>query len=256
MENRDFKLVSDFKAMGDQPKAISQMAEGVMKNKPYQTLLGATGTGKTFSMASIIEKVNKPALVLTHNKTLAAQLYTEFKEFFPENAVSFFISYYDYYQPEAYIAKTDTYIEKEATINEEIEKFRHAATHNLLTRSDSLIIATVSCIYGIGSPEDYIDLKITLKVGDEVPRDKILRKLTDIQYRRSHNEFKQGMYHVLGDVVEIFPPSSDTVYRVEFFGDEIEAISEVDSFTGELYNELSEITLFPAKHSVTTEEKI
>ncbi len=254
--SKEFKLVSEFKPMGDQPEAIDYLCKGLEKNKPFQTLIGATGTGKTFTMANVVAQTQRPTLVLTHNKTLAAQLCAEFQEFFPENAVSYFVSYYDYYQPEAYMPKTDTYIEKEATINEEIEKFRHAATHNLLTRRDTLIVATVSCIYGLGSPQDYIDLAITLKAGTEVSRNKLLRQLTDIQYTRSGADFKQGMFHVLGDTIEIFPPSSDSVYRVEFFGDEIEAISEVDSFTGELFEELEEVKIFPAKHSVTTEAKI
>lgn len=256
MSEKAFKIVSEFSPTGDQPQAIDYLVDGIKKKKPYQTLLGATGTGKTFTMACVVEKLNRPTLVLTHNKTLAAQLCAEFQEFFPENAVSFFVSYYDYYQPEAYMPRTDTYIEKEATINEEIEKFRHAATHNLLTRRDTLIVSTVSCIYGIGSPEDFLALSIELKVGQEIARDKLLRRLSDIQFKRSGNDFKQGMFHVLGDTVEIFPPSADTVYRVEFFGDEIEKISEVDSFTGELLEELEEIKLFPAKHAITTQEKI
>jgi len=207
-------------------------------------------------MAKVVEQLQKPTLVLAHNKTLAAQLCSEFREFFPDNAVSYFVSYYDYYQPEAYLPATDTYIEKDASINEEIEKFRHAATANLLTRKDVLIVASVSCIYGLGDVEDYSKLAIHLKVGETISRDKLLRRLTDIQYVRSNIEFKNGMFHVLGDTVEIFPPDRDTVFRLEFFGDEIDAISEVESFTGEVIHELKNLDIFPAKHDVTTPEKI
>src|SRR5207245_1970273 len=200
----------------------------------HQTLLGATGTGKTFTMANIVQQVQRPTLVLAHNKTLAAQLCSEFQQFFPENAVSYFVSYYDYYQPEAYLPTTDTYIEKDASINEEIEKYRHAATFNLLTRRDVLIVASVSCIYGLGNVSDYEALAIKLERGQPIKRDQLLRRLTDIQYRRSGNDFKQGMYHALGDTVEIFPPGGDTVIRLEVPFDEIEVIQEVDCFTGEL----------------------
>ncbi|MBI5414137.1 excinuclease ABC subunit UvrB [Candidatus Peregrinibacteria bacterium] len=254
--SQKFKLVSPFEPSGDQPKAIEKLIKGLHAGTKLQTLLGATGTGKTFTMANVIQEIQKPTLVLSHNKTLAAQLCNEFRQFFPENAVSYFVSYYDYYQPEAYIARTDTYIEKEATINEEIDKFRHAATYNLLTRKDVIIVASVSCIYGLGDVESYESLAITITVGDQVKRDKLLRKLTDIQYRRSSLEFKQGMFHVMGDMVEIFPPSADTVFRIDLFGDDVEAITEVDSFTGELINTLEEVTIFPAKHDVTTREKI
>ncbi len=256
MISKPFELVSPFQPTGDQPKAIAGLLKGIKKGKRFQTLLGATGTGKTFTMANVIAEVQKPTLILSHNKTLAAQLCNEFRTFFPNNAVCYFVSYYDYYQPEAYIAKTDTYIEKESTINEEINKFRHAATYNLLTRRDVIIVASVSCIYGLGDVESYESLAITLKVGAEMKRDKLLRRLVDIQYHRSSTDFKQGMFHAMGDMVEIFPPSADTVFRVEFFGDEIERISEVDSFTGELLNTLSEVTVFPAKHDVTSREKI
>jgi len=255
-KDHKFKLVSDFKPMGDQPTAIAQLLKGLEDNKRFQTLLGATGTGKTYVMAQLVEKIQKPTIVLAHNKTLAAQLFSEFQSFFPENAISYFVSYYDYYQPEAYIAHTDTYIEKDAQINEEIEKYRHRATMNLLTRPDTLIVSSVSCIYGLGNPGDYDALKITLKVGEQRQRDKLLRHLTDLQYSRSNMEFKNGMFHVLGDVVEIFSPGMDSVYRIDFFGDEIESITEVEHFTGEVIAELSEITIFPAKHDVTTEEKI
>ena len=218
--------------------------------------MGVTGSGKTFSMANIVQQVQKPTLVLAHNKTLAAQLCSEFQEFFPDNAVSYFVSYYDYYQPEAYLPATDTYIEKDSSINEEIDKLRHAATHNLLTRKDVLIVASVSAIYGLGDVSMYENLAVELKVGDMVKRDKLLRKLTDLQYSRSHLEFKQGMFHVLGDTVEIFPPSSDNVYRIEFFGDDLDAISEADSFTGEIIQEMQSVKIFPAKHNVTTQEAV
>lgn len=255
-KNIPFKLVSPFQPTGDQPAAIKKLIKGLEAKEKHQTLLGATGTGKTFTIANIVQQVQRPTLVLAHNKTLAAQLCNEFQMFFPENAVSYFVSYYDYYQPEAYLPTTDTYIEKDASINEEIEKFRHAATFNLLTRRDVLIVASVSCIYGLGNVEDYEALAIKIERGQKVQRDQLLRKLTDIQYRRSGNDFKQGMYHVLGDTVEIFPPGGDTVIRVECPFDEIEIIQEVDCFTGELLNELQEIMIFPAAHNVTTKEKI
>ncbi len=251
-----FVLKSDMTPKGDQPEAIKKLISGIKKGERFQTLLGVTGSGKTYTMAKVVEAMQRPTLVLAHNKTLAAQLCSEFREFFPDNAVSYFVSYYDYYQPEAYLPATDTYIEKDASINEEIEKFRHAATMNLLTRRDVLIVASVSCIYGLGSVEDYRNLAQTIKVGDTIVRDKFLRKLTDIQYTRSSMEFKNGMFHVLGDTVEVFPPDRDTVFRFEFFGDEVEAISEVEEFTGEVLHELNSITIFPAKHDVTTEEKI
>lgn len=251
-----FILESNYKPTGDQPQAIKKLVEKVKKGDRFMTLLGATGTGKTFTIANVINQVQRPTLVVAHNKTLAAQLCSEFQEFFPHNAVNYFVSYYDYYQPEAYVAATDTYIEKDAAINEEINKFRHAATVSLLTRRDVIIVATVSCIYGLGSVDDYMSVSMTLKVGEDRKRDKILRHLTDMQYTRSRLEFKQGMFHVLGDVVEIFPPSSDNIYSIEFFGDEIERITECDSFTGEILAELSEVQIFPAKHDVTTKEKI
>ncbi len=256
IQNKPFKLVSPFQPTGDQPQAIEQLVKGVNKGEKHQTLLGATGTGKTFTIANIVQQVQRPTLVLAHNKTLAAQLCNEFQQFFPENAVSYFVSYYDYYQPEAYMPTTDTYIEKDASINEEIEKFRHAATFNLLTRKDVLIVASVSCIYGLGNVSDYEALAITLKRGMPVKRDTLLRRLTDIQYRRSGSDFKQGMVHVLGDTVEVFPPAGDTVIRMEMPFDEIETIQEVDCFTGELLQELQEVTIFPAAHNVTTKEKI
>ena len=251
-----FTLESAFKPTGDQPKAISQLVNGVNDGLRHQVLLGATGTGKTFTMANIVQEVQRPTLVLVHNKTLAAQLCSEFQSFFPNNAVSYFVSYYDYYQPEAYMPASDTYIEKDASINDEINKYRHAATYNLLTRKDVLIVASVSCIYGLGDVSDYEALAINLKVGEPVQRDKLLRRLTDIQYTRSGMEFKQGMVHVLGDTIEVFPPSSDTVFRMEMPFDEIENIQEVDSFTGEVVQNLQEVTIFPASHNVTSQEKI
>jgi len=251
-----FALEAAFEPRGDQPAAIKQLCKGLSDDKRHQIMLGATGTGKTFTMANIIQEVQRPTLVLAHNKTLAAQLCSEFQGFFPNNAVSYFVSYYDYYQPEAYLPGSDTYIEKDASINDEIAKYRHAATYNLLTRRDVLIVASVSCIYGLGNVDDYEALSITIKKGDPVQRDKLLRRLTDIQYRRSSIEFKQGMFHVLGDTVEIFPPGGDTVFRIELPFDEIETIQEVDSFTGELIADLNEISIFPAAHNVTTQEKI
>ncbi|MFH0770066.1 MAG: excinuclease ABC subunit UvrB [Candidatus Peregrinibacteria bacterium] len=255
-KDKPFRLVAPFKPTGDQPMAIKKLIAGLKKGERHQTLLGATGTGKTFTMANIVAELNRPTLVLAHNKTLAAQLCSEFKLFFPDNAVSYFVSYYDYYQPEAYLPATDTYIEKDASINEEIEKFRHAATMNLLTRRDVLIVASVSCIYGLGSVSDYEALAIALKRGDAIQRDQFLRRLTDIQYRRSGIEFKQGMFHVLGDTVEVFPPGGETVIRFEMPFNEVETIAEVDGFTGELIQDIEHATIFPASHQVTTKEKI
>ncbi|MDD4319869.1 MAG: excinuclease ABC subunit UvrB [Candidatus Peribacteraceae bacterium] len=251
-----FRLTAPFKPTGDQPAAIKKLVEGANRGEKHQTLLGATGTGKTFTMANIVQQVQRPTLVLAHNKTLAAQLCNEFQLFFPDNAVSYFVSYYDYYQPEAYLPTTDTYIEKDASINEEIEKFRHAATYNLLTRRDVLIVASVSCIYGLGDVEDYEALAIKLERGQPIKRDHLLRRLTDIQYRRAGMDFKQGMFHVLGDTVEIFPPAGDTAIRLEVPFDEIETIQEVDSFTGEVLQELQDVMIFPASHNVTSKEKI
>lgn len=255
-EQKPFKLVAPFQPTGDQPRAIEKLIAGVQQGEKHQTLLGATGTGKTFTMANIVAAVQRPTLVIAHNKTLAAQLCSEFQSFFPDNAISYFVSYYDYYQPEAYIPHTDTYIEKDASINEEIAKFRHAATFNLLTRRDVLIVASVSCIYGLGNVEDYEALALHLERRMPIQRNTLLRRLTDMQYRRSHMEFKQGMFHVLGDTIEIFPPGADTVVRVEMPFDEIETIQEVDSFTEELIQNLQEVTVFPASHNVTTKEKI
>src|SRR3989338_6658091 len=251
-----FKLRSDYSPTGDQPAAIAKLTKGLQEKQKHQTLLGVTGSGKTFTMANVINNVQRPTLVLSHNKTLAAQLYNEFRLFFPNNAVHYFVSYYDYYQPEAYNPRTDTYIEKDSAINEEINKFRHAATAHLLTRRDVIIVASVSCIYGLGSPDEYKNLSLEIKVGEDRKRDKLLRHLTDLQYVRSSTDFKQGMFHVLGDVVEIFPPGQDTIYRLEFFGDDIEKIVEADCFTGEVLHEMESIHVFPAKHDVTTRERI
>jgi len=256
MKNKAFELKSGMTPKGDQPRAIEQLVRGLKENKHNQVLLGATGTGKTFTIANVIAETQRPALVLAHNKTLAAQICSELKEMFPDNAVHYFVSYYDYYQPEAYIAHSDTYIEKDAQINDEINKYRHAATASLLTRRDTIIVASVSCIYGLGSPQEYLDMRIELKAGEDVKRDALLRKLTDLQYTRSKMEFKQGMFHVLGDVLEIFPPGGDTAVRLEFWGDTIDKITEIDPFTGEVVGESDEVVIFPAKHAVTTDEKI
>ena len=254
--HKKFNLQSEFKPTGDQPEAINKLVKGINRDEKHQVLLGATGTGKTFVMANIVQKVQKPTLVIAHNKTLTAQLCSEFQEFFPDNAVSYFVSYYDYYQPEAYMPSTDTYIEKDSSINEEIDKFRHQATKNLLTRNDVLIVASVSCIYGLGSVEEYGNVSVEVEKGGNYKRDKLLRHLTDIQYTRSQLEFRRGMFHVLGDTIEVYPPSGDTIYRLEFFGDELERITEADAFTGEELEELESIKIFPAKHDVTTEERI
>ncbi|MFA4815472.1 MAG: excinuclease ABC subunit UvrB [Candidatus Gracilibacteria bacterium] len=256
MLQKKFKLSTEMTPKGDQPRAIEQLVKGLEKGLHNQVLLGATGTGKTFTIGNVIERVQRPTLVLAHNKTLAAQLCTELKEMFPENSVCYFVSYYDYYQPEAYLPSTDTYIEKDAQINDEINKYRHKATESLLTRRDTIVVASVSCIYGLGSPEEYLEMRIEVKPGDCVQRDALLRQLTDLQYARAAMDFKQGMFHVLGDVLEIFPPGGDTALRLEFWDDEIERISEVDPFTGEVLGELDEVAIFPAKHTVTTEEKI
>ena len=252
-----FQIVSDYKPTGDQPEAIRQLSEGVNAGNPHQTLLGVTGSGKTFTAANVIQQVNKPTLVLSHNKTLAAQLYSEFKQFFPDNAVEYFVSYYDYYQPEAYLPTTGTYIEKDLAINDEIEKLRLSTTSSLLSgRRDVIVVSSVSCIYGLGSVDEYEKFSIEIKVGEDRKRDKLLRQLTDIQYTRSQIEFKQGMFHVLGDTIEIFPPDRDTIFRLEFFGDELERLTECDSFTGEEIRELESIKIFPAKHDITSREKI
>ena len=252
----DFKIVSDLKPTGDQPAAIQQLVSGLTEGKRFQTLLGVTGSGKTFTMANVIEHVNRPTIVLAHNKTLAAQLYAEFKEFFPSNAVEYFVSYYDYYQPEAYVPRTDTFIEKDADINEEIDKLRHAATRALLTRRDVIIVASVSCIYGLGSPEEYAQTLVSLRRGVQARRDKIVRHLIDIQYDRNDMTLVRGSFRVRGDTLEIFPAYEDIALRVEFFGDEVERIVEVDPLTGELLVERLEVDIYPAKHFVTTEDKL
>jgi len=253
--NRKFELVSDFQPQGDQPKAIEQLVEGVRNGKKYQTLLGATGTGKTFTIAQTIAKLNRPTLIIAHNKTLAAQLCSEFKEFFPNNAVEYFVSYYDYYQPEAYVPATDLFIEKDASINDEIDKLRHSATSALFERRDVIIVASVSCIYGLGSPAEYRDLVLSLRVGMERPRNEILHKLVDIQYQRNDINFTRGTFRVRGDVVEIFPASTtERAIRVELFGDEIERILEIDVLTGEIVGEREHVAIYPASHFVTHEE--
>ncbi len=251
-----FRLVSDFKATGDQPEAIEGLVRGLVAGHKQQTLLGVTGSGKTFAMASVIERVQRPTLVLAHNKTLAAQLYSEFREFFPENAVEYFVSYYDYYQPEAYIAQTDTYIEKDSSINDDIDRLRHAATHALFTRRDVIIVASVSCIYSLGAPEEYNDVTVALKKGETRKRDKVLRFLTEIHYERNDLNFTRGKFRVRGDTLEVFPAYAEIALRVEFWGDEVERIVEVDPLTGEILAEQDEVTIFPAKHFVTTQERL
>ncbi len=251
-----FKLVSDFQPTGDQPQAIEKLVEGIRKGYKHQTLLGATGTGKTYVMANIIERVQRPTLVMCHNKTLAAQLYAEFKEFFPHNAVEYFVSYYDYYQPEAYVPQHDLYIEKDASINEEIDRLRLAATSALFSRRDVIIVASVSCIYGIGDPEEYGKVVINLHRGQVRKRDKVLRHLVDIHYERNDVDFARGRFRVRGDTLEVFPAYSDLAYRVEFWGDEIDRITEIDPLTGEVLAEHQAIAIYPAKHFITPQEKL
>jgi len=255
--NQEFDLVSKYTPQGDQPAAIKELVEGIEKGKKIQTLLGATGTGKTFTVSNVIKEVKKPTLIIAHNKTLAGQLYSEFKEFFPHNAVEYFVSYYDYYQPEAYVPQTDTFIEKDASINDEIDKLRHSATSSLFERNDVIIVASVSCIYGLGSPEEYREMVVSLRTGMELERNQLLRRLVDIQYNRNDIDFKRGTFRVRGDVVEIFPASRDEhCIRIEFFGDEIDRIREVDALTGEILGERNHIAIFPASHFVTREEKM
>ncbi|NRG26515.1 excinuclease ABC subunit UvrB [Bacillus circulans] len=255
--SHDFELVSKYTPQGDQPEAIKKLVSGIQAGEKIQTLLGATGTGKTFTISNVIKEVKKPTLIIAHNKTLAGQLYSEFKEFFPNNAVEYFVSYYDYYQPEAYVPQTDTFIEKDASINDEIDKLRHSATSSLFERDDVIIIASVSCIYGLGSPEEYREMVVSLRTGMELERNQLLRKLVDIQYDRNDIDFKRGTFRVRGDVVEIFPASRDEhCIRVEFFGDEIDRIREVDALTGEILGERNHIAIFPASHFVTREEKM
>jgi excinuclease ABC subunit B len=252
----EFQVVSDFRPMGDQPQAIEKLVEGIKKGYKHQTLLGATGTGKTFVAAKIIEATQRPTLVLAHNKTLAAQLYQEFKDFFPNNAVEYFVSYYDYYQPEAYIPRTDLYIEKDADINEEIDKLRHAATRALFERRDVIIVASVSCIFGLGSPEEYGNIVLTLKRGETVPRNRVLRHLIDSHYTRNDQSLVRGTFRVRGDTLEIQPAYEEMGLRVEFWGDEIERILEFDPLTGEVLVERTEAHIYPAKHFITTDEKL
>lgn len=251
-----FQLVSEFAPTGDQPAAIEALVAGLNGGAKRQTLLGVTGSGKTFTMASIIERVQRPTLVLAHNKTLAAQLYSEFKEFFPNNAVEYFVSYYDYYQPEAYIPRTDTFIEKDSDINEEIDKLRHAATRSLLQRRDVVIIASVSCIYGLGSPEEYAQFVEQIKRGDHRNRDRILHRLVDMQYERNDMNFVRGKFRVRGDTLEVFPAYDETAVRIEFWGDEVERIVDVDPLTGEILAERTMVDIYPAKHFVTSEDKL
>jgi excinuclease ABC subunit B len=251
-----FHLKSDYKPLGDQPAAIAQLTKGVDDGLHHQTLLGVTGSGKTFSMANLIQNTQKPTLVLSHNKTLAAQLYTEFRNFFPENAVHYFVSYFDYYQPEAYIPRSDTYIEKDSQINEEIDRLRHAATDALLSRRDVIIVASVSCIYGIGSVEDYNGLSIPVTRGERKVRDKFLRQLTDIQYQRNDVDFHRSTFRVRGDVVDVYPASEELAYRIEFFGDEVERITKIDPLTGEILANLDNYKIFPGSHYVTPQDKL
>ncbi len=252
----EFKVEAPFQPTGDQPEAIAQLVEGIKNGSKMQTLLGVTGSGKTYTVAKIVEQVQKPTLVLAPNKTLAAQLYSEYKEFFPNNAVEYFVSYYDYYQPEAYIPRTDTYVEKESMVNEEIEKLRLSTTRSLFERHDVLIVASVSCIYGLGSPEEYGEVVLTVKVGEERRRNKILRHLTEIQYERNDANFIRGRFRVRGDVLEIFPAYEDVAVRIEFFGDEIERMTEIDPLTGEVLGQRQRLDIYPAKHWVTTQQRL
>ena len=251
-----FEIVSDFKMTGDQPQAVERLVEGLNKGYKQQTLLGVTGSGKTFTMANVVERAQRPTLVICHNKTLAAQLCSEFKDFFPNNAVEYFVSYYDYYQPEAYVPRTDTYIEKEVDINEEIDKLRHAATRSLFERRDVLIVASVSCIYGLGEPEEYHSFVASLKRGDNYDRQKLLRKLVDMQYERNDIDFTRGRFRIRGDTLEIQPSYEELALRIEFFGDDIDRIVEIDPLTGELLTELDSVDIYPAKHFVTSHDKL
>ena len=252
----DFQVVAPFQPTGDQPGAIHALTESLRSNNKYSTLLGVTGSGKTFTVAHVVQDIQRPTLVLAPNKTLAAQLYAEYKEFFPNNAVEYFVSYYDYYQPEAYIPRTDTYVEKESQVNEEIEKLRLSTTRSLFQRRDVLIVASVSCIYGLGSPEEYGEVVLTLKQGETRRRDRVLRHLTDIQYERNDQNFVRGKYRVRGDVLEIYPSYEDLAVRIEFFGDEIERMVEIDPLTGEILGQRSRLDIYPAKHWVTTQERL
>ncbi|NYB52879.1 MAG: excinuclease ABC subunit UvrB [Methanobacteriaceae archaeon] len=253
---REFELVSNYKPLGDQPKAIKSLSEGVLSGMKHQTLLGVTGSGKTFTMACVVQEVQKPTLVISHNKTLAAQLYEEFRELFPNNAVEYFVSYYDYYQPEAYVPQSDTYIDKEASINEEIDMMRHSTTQSLLSRDDVIVVASVSCIYGIGAPEDYGNLLLKLEIGQEIDREDILSKLVEMQYERNDVDFTRGKFRVRGDVVEIFPAQGKTAIRVELFGDMVDGLAFIDHVRGKVTSELDKVIIFPAKHFVTSPDKM
>ena len=253
----DFELVSKFEPAGDQPQAIEELVKQISSGQRHQTLLGATGTGKTYTMSQVIQRIGKPTLIIAHNKTLAGQLYSEFKEFFPNNRVEYFVSYYDYFQPEAYVPSTDTFIEKDASINDEIDQLRHSATSSLFEGDDVIVIASVSCIYGLGNPDEYRDLVVTIRTGMELDRKQFLRKLVDIQYSRNDIDFKRGTFRVRGDIVEVFPASKDEqCIRVEFFGDEIDRIREIDYLTGEVYAEREHLSIFPASHFVTRDAKM
>ncbi|MGI1807742.1 excinuclease ABC subunit UvrB [Pediococcus pentosaceus] len=255
--DREFELVSKYQPTGDQPTAINELVDGIKSGEKEQILLGATGTGKTFTISNVIQKVNKPTLILSHNKTLAGQLYGEFKQFFPNNAVEYFVSYYDYYQPEAYVPSSDTYIEKDSSINDEIDELRHSATSSLLERNDVIVVASVSSIFGLGDPREYQDQALTLRVGQEIDRNKLLRELVDIQYDRNDIDFQRGRFRVHGDVVEIFPAANDAhSIRVEFFGDEIDRMREMDALTGEIIGDRDHITIFPATHFMTNEDRM
>ncbi|OFI45838.1 excinuclease ABC subunit B [Floricoccus penangensis] len=255
IENNKFELHSKYEPAGDQPQAIEELVEGIENGEKAQILLGATGTGKTYTMSQVIQKVNKPTLVIAHNKTLAGQLYGEFKEFFPNNAVEYFVSYYDYYQPEAYVPSSDTYIEKDSSVNDEIDKLRHSATSSLLERNDVIVVASVSCIYGLGNPNEYQDSVVSLRPGQEISRDKLLNSLVDIQFERNDIDFQRGRFRVRGDVVEVFPASRDQhAFRVEFFGDEIDRIREIDALTGHVLGEVDHLAIFPATHFVTNDD--
>src|SRR6202171_1698347 len=251
-----FKLRSDYKPQGDQPRAIAELISGIGRGDKHQTLLGVTGSGKTFTIANVVGKVQKPTLVIAHNKTLAGQLYGEFKELFPENAVEFFVSYYDYYQPEAYVPSSDTYIEKDSTINDEIDRLRHSATHALLTRNDVLIVASVSCIYGLGTAEAYYELKVALQTGAEYPRHKLLRDLVEIQYERQDRDFSRGTFRVKGDTIEILPAyEEERAIRIELFGDTVESIKEIDPLRGKVLGQIEKMSIFPSSHYVTSMER-
>ncbi|HKM28760.1 MAG TPA: DEAD/DEAH box helicase family protein, partial [Anaerovoracaceae bacterium] len=252
----EFKIKSDYKMMGDQQQAVDKLVAGVLRGEKNQTLMGVTGSGKTFTMANVIEKVQKPTLIISHNKTLAAQLHGEFKEFFPDNAVEYFVSYYDYYQPEAYVPSTDTYIEKDSDINEEIEKLRHSATAALAERKDVIIVASVSCIYGLGSPFDYENQMLSLRPGMEKSRHDILRKLVDIQYTRNDMAFERGSFRVRGDIIDVFPAGAEHAIRVELFGDEVESIKEMNPITGEIVGIRNHVAIYPASHYVTSKENM